>query len=297
MPAQPSPEIHLKRPVVVLDDVAMTYTTTSDASPSSQKRGRGLLSSASSVFGVREEVEVHALSPVSMVFSEGEAVGIIGRNGSGKSTMLKLMTGALMPTQGTVYASSTPVMLGVNAALIPSLSGRDNIILGCLAMGMSREMIARRFDAIVALAGLEESINRPMASYSSGMSSRLRFAIATSVSPEILIIDEALSTGDDQFKARTMNRMHQLVDGAGCVFLVSHSVTTILEMCNRVVWLDMGELIMDGGAKEVVTWYRRFTQLLLKDDGTGAAQLKRRLVQENPMITIEERVSGRRRGI
>lgn len=289
------PEIVLGRPAIVLDNVSMVYKSTEDAPQLESKKG-GIFRSARSAFGMRSSVDVHALEPTSLVFNYGEAVGIIGRNGSGKSTMLKLMTGGLQPTTGAVYASATPVLLGVNAALIPSLSGRDNVILGCLAMGMSREMIVRNYSSIVELAGLEEAINRPMASYSSGMSSRLRFAIAASVSPEILIVDEALNTGDDQFKARTLARMKELVHHAGCVFLVSHSISTVLEMCTRVIWLDMGELLMDGEPREVVKWYRKFTQALAQGDRIAAAKIKRRMVYDNPMVEIQERVSGRRRG-
>ena len=125
-------------------------------------------------------VTVHALNELSLVVERGESVGIIGRNGSGKSTLMKIISGQSKPTSGAVYASSTPIMLGVNAALVQDLSGDQNVILGCLAMGMSRVQAHEKFDGIVELSGLEKSIHLPMKSYSFGMASRLRFAIAAS---------------------------------------------------------------------------------------------------------------------
>ena len=172
-------------------------------------------------------VTVHALNELSLVVERGESVGIIGRNGSGKSTLMKIISGQSKPTSGAVYASSTPIMLGVNAALVQDLSGDQNVILGCLAMGMSRAEVDEKFNSIVELSGLEKSIHLPMKSYSSGMASRLRFAIAASVDPEILLVDEALNTGDAQFGDRSKLRMDELREQAGCVFVVSHSLDTI----------------------------------------------------------------------
>ena len=194
-------------------------------------------------------VTVQALNELSLVVERGESVGIIGRNGSGKSTLMKIISGQSKPTSGAVYASSTPIMLGVNAALVQDLSGDQNVILGCLAMGMSRAEVDEKYNSIVELSGLEKSIHLPMKSYSSGMASRLRFAIAASVDPEILLVDEALNTGDAQFGDRSKLRMDELREQAGCVFLVSHSLDTIKSMCTRVIWLDKGDLIMDGEPK------------------------------------------------
>ncbi|MFC8304527.1 ABC transporter ATP-binding protein [Specibacter sp. NPDC057265] len=219
-------------------------------------------------------VTVNALNELSLVVNRGESVGVIGRNGSGKSTLMKLVSGQIRPTHGAIHASSTPIMLGVNAALVPELSGDQNVVLGCLAMGLTREEIDERFDEIVEVSGLEKSIHLPMKSYSSGMGSRLRFAIAACANPEILLVDEALNTGDAQFAARSKKRMDELRSKAGCVLLVSHSLDTIKSMTGRVVWLDKGDLIMDGDPREVAKAYMTFTKHLSKGNNITAQKMR-----------------------
>ncbi|SDP52729.1 teichoic acid transport system ATP-binding protein [Arthrobacter sp. ok909] len=282
-------------PAVVIDKVSMTYRTTS-------RTRQNVLSSSSGWAGLKsavkqsKAVEVTALKELSLVVEHGESVGIIGRNGSGKSTLLKLVGGQVPPTSGAVYATSTPVLLGVNAALLPGLSGDENIVLGCLAMGMSRRQIDEKYDSIVDLSGLEDAIHMPMKSYSAGMASRLRFAIAASIDPEILIIDEALNTGDAQFKDRTRKRMMELLDQAGTVFLVSHSMATISDLCSRAIWIDQGELISDGEPAAVIKWYRLFTQKMAAGDRVGALKLRRRMIQDLEVADVSDRNSARRAG-
>lgn len=244
-------------PAVVIDQASLTYTV---AMASVQNSGRSLLQRLRGVTGVSQQ-HVEALKPLSLVVNTGEAVGVIGTNGSGKSTLMKVLTGHLPPTSGAVYATSTPVMLGVNAALVKQISGQDNITLGCLAMGMTRQELEEKREAVIELSGLTDNALRlPMKAYSSGMASRLQFAIATSMDPEILIIDEALNTGDAQFRARTASRIDELRQQAGCVFLVSHSLPTIREMTNRCIWIQQGELIMDGDPTEVTKTYTGYTK-------------------------------------
>ncbi|WP_237742095.1 ABC transporter ATP-binding protein [Arthrobacter sp. CAL618] len=237
---------------------------------------------------------MHALKNVSLVVGRGEAVGIIGRNGSGKSTLMKLINGRVPPSSGAIYASSRPTLLGVSAALVPDISGEQNIMLGCLAMGMSKRDIADKYQSIVDLSGLEGSIHLPLRTYSSGMASRLQFAIATAINPEILLIDEALNTGDDQFRGRTKQRMDELLGNAGCVFLVSHSLETISEMCSRVIWLDEGELVMDGQPSEVIKWYRIFAKHLAARDRFSAMKTKRRVLNSLVVPEVVVRETGRR---
>lgn len=204
--------------------------------------------------------EIPALEEVSFVVNRGETVGVIGTNGSGKSTLMKLLTGKVRPTTGEVYATSTPIMLGVNAALVKEISGRENIKLGCLAMGLSPKQAAEKYDMIVELSGLDEdALNMPLKAYSSGMAARLQFAIATSVDPDILLIDEALNTGDAQFRARTKKRLDQVRSQAGCVFLVSHSLGTIKQMCTRVIWIEQGRMLADGDPEWVCAQYEEYT--------------------------------------
>jgi teichoic acid transport system ATP-binding protein len=210
--------------------------------------------------------EVHAVKNVSFTVYQGETIGIIGTNGSGKSSLLRSVAGLTQPTNGAVYASARPVLLGVGAVLMPSLSGEKNIMLGGLAMGYSKKETAELAPAITEFAGLEEFIDLPMRTYSSGMSARLRFAIAASRNHDILIIDEALSVGDQQFRKRSEARMREMRDTAGTVFLVSHSIKSILDTCSRVIWLEKGVLKMDGDPLEVCKAYNRYTGVTSTED-------------------------------
>lgn len=256
---------------VAIDRASMTYVVRSIRPAPRRETLRQRLSRAGS--GV-EISHLEALKPLSLVVEHGESVGVIGTNGSGKSTLMKLVTGQLAPTSGAVYATDTPIMLGVNAALVPQISGEDNIILGCLAMGMSRAQADEKFDSIVELSGLRDSLHLPLKAYSSGMASRLQFAIATSVDPEILVIDEALNTGDAQFRERTRQRINVLREQAGCVFLVSHSLGTIRDMCTRAIWIERGELLMDGTPEEVTGRYQEYAGHMGKKHDKKAADLR-----------------------
>jgi teichoic acid transport system ATP-binding protein len=152
------------------------------------------------------------------------------------------------------------VLLGVGAALNPELSGRRNVYLGGTALGLRRREVDELLDSIVGFAGLREFIDMPIRAYSSGMQARLQFAIATSVRPDILLIDEALAVGDEGFQHRSRERVEELVASAGTVFLVSHSLQSVVEMCQRAVWLDAGQVRMDGPVEEVVKAYRADTK-------------------------------------
>ncbi len=281
-------------PCVVLDSVSMTYKVPTTASSGDAQDGV-LARSFRRLSGKPAQVKVNALNSLSLVVERGESVGIIGRNGSGKSTLMKLICGQEQPTGGAIYASSTPILLGVNAALVPDLSGDQNIVLGCLAMGMDRGTIDEKFDSIVDMSGLAGAIHLPMKSYSSGMGSRLRFAIAAAVDPEILLVDEALNTGDAQFVDRSRKRMDELRDNAGSVFIVSHSLSTIEDMCTRVLWLDYGDLIMDGDPKATTTAYKKFISRLGKGYEMQAYHLRDASRKRLVAAQVTSRVSGRRR--
>lgn len=280
-------------PCVVVDRVKMTYKVPSSIERSTSTR-KGIRGSLRKLLGRENLVTVSALKELSLVVERGESVGIIGRNGSGKSTLMKLISGQAAPTDGAVYASSTPVLLGVHAALVPDLSGDQNVVLGCLAMGMDMDEIDQRFESIVEVSGLDSAIYLPMKSYSSGMASRLRFAIAAAVNPEILLVDEALNTGDAQFNDRSKARMDELRAQAGCVFIVSHSLDTIRNMCTRVIWLDKGELIMDGTSEETTNLYQEFSSNLSKGNNITAARIRDEARANLVATQIMERSSGRR---
>lgn len=216
---------------------------------------------------------VRALVNVSLVAVEGEAIGIVGLNGSGKSTLLRVIAGLEQPARGRVMASARPVLLGVNAAMVPEMSGKDNVRLGCLAMGMTPQEATEAYPDIVGLSGIGKSIHYPMKTYSSGMAARLRFAIAAAAKPRVLLIDEALATGDAAFKERSEQRMRALRESAGCVFLVSHAAQTIEETCSRAIWLHRGRLIQDGSAYDVARAYRWYAWNLAKGEEKKAAGL------------------------
>ncbi|CAL9450450.1 Vitamin B12 import ATP-binding protein BtuD [Streptomyces sp. enrichment culture] len=203
---------------------------------------------------------VHAVKGVTFTAYRGEAIGLIGSNGSGKSTLLRAVAGLQPLTRGTVHALGRPSLLGVNAALMNDLTGERNVVLGGLAMGMSREEVRRRYQDIVDFSGIDERddfTSLPMRTYSSGMAARLRFSIAAAVDHEVLMIDEALATGDAAFQRRSQARIEELRERAGTVFLVSHAIGTVRDTCDRALWLEAGTLRMDGPAAEVCEAYER----------------------------------------
>ena len=280
-------QTYTRIPSVVVEDLHVVYRVQGPASTAgSPVAALKRILSGSSSGPVRE---VHAVRGVSFAAYEGDAIGVIGSNGSGKSTLLRAIAGLLPPARGAVYTKRQPSLLGVNAVLLNDLSGERNVVLGCLAMGMSRAEVDEKFNSIVELSGLEKSIHLPMKSYSSGMASRLRFAIAASVDPEILLVDEALNTGDAQFADRSKLRMDELREQAGCVFLVSHSLDTIKDMCTRVIWLDKGDLIMDGDPEAAIKAYQEFTRHLSKGNNISAT----RILDEAKANLVATEVRGR----
>ena len=190
--------------------------------------------------------EIHAIRGVSFVVNHGDAIGVIGRNGSGKSTLLQAIAGLLPPEQGCVYTSGQAALLGVNAALLDDLTGERNVVLGCLAMGMSPQATKDGYQSVVDFSGVGSFIDYPMRTYSTGMAQRLRFSIAAAKTHEILMIDEALATGDASFRAKSHEKIVQLRNDAGTVFLVAHNLAEIEASCNRVIWLEKGQIVMQG---------------------------------------------------
>ncbi|MEU0675631.1 ABC transporter ATP-binding protein [Streptomyces sp. NPDC006172] len=250
-------------PTVVVDGVDIVYRVNGTGA------GRGSATAALNRILRRGKAEkaagvrkVHAVRNVSFVAYRGEAIGLIGTNGSGKSTLLKAVAGLLPVENGQIHTDGQPSLLGVNAALMNDLTGERNVHLGGLAMGMSREQIKERYDDIVEFSGINDKgdfITLPMRTYSSGMQARLRFSIAAAKDHDVLLIDEALATGDRSFQKRSEERIRELRKHAGTVFLVSHSNKSIRDTCDRVLWLERGELRMDGPTEEVLKAYEAFT--------------------------------------
>ena len=201
--------------------------------------------------------EFWALTDVSFDVMKGEVVGIIGHNGAGKSTILKVISGILNPTKGCVEAHGDIVpMLELGSGFDYDLTGRENIFLNGAILGYSEEFLKEKYDEILEFSELGEFIEMPIRNYSSGMLMRLAFSIATVVHPEIMIVDEILAVGDANFQEKSKQRMLEMMSGGTTVLFVSHSITQIEEMCNRVVWLDHGEVKMIGEASDVCAAYQ-----------------------------------------
>lgn len=198
---------------------------------------------------------IRALRGVGFDLRRGETLGVIGPNGSGKSTLLAAMSGLLPLESGRIRGRSRPALLGVSAALRPSLSGRRNIVIGGLALGMTREEVRGRLDEIADFAGLGDFLDLPMRTYSSGMRARLLFAIATVRIPEVLLIDEALAVGDQQFRNRSRRRIDEIRASAGSVVLVTHDLNEVTDGCDRAIWLDAGVIRDQGDPAEVAAAY------------------------------------------
>ncbi|MFF9900212.1 ABC transporter ATP-binding protein [Streptomyces longispororuber] len=249
-------------PTVVADRVDIVYRVHGAGSPA----GRGAATAALGRIlrrGTSPAARtVHAVRQVSFTAHRGEAIGLVGTNGSGKSTLLKAVAGLLPVERGRIYTDGRPALLGVNAALMNDLTGERNVRLGCLAMGMSPERIAERYQEIVDFSGINDKgdfVTLPMRTYSSGMAARLRFSIGAAENHDVLLIDEALATGDRSFQRRSEARIRELRRHAGTVFLVSHNNKSIRDTCDRVLWLEHGELRADGPTDEVMAEYERFT--------------------------------------
>lgn len=200
--------------------------------------------------------EFWALKNVSFDVKPGEVVGIIGRNGSGKSTLLKVISGILKPTEGTcVCRGNIAPMLELGSGFDPDLTGRENIFLNGAILGYSKEFLESKYDEILDFSELHQFIDIPIRNYSSGMMMRLAFSTATMVQPDVLIVDEILSVGDEAFQQKSHKRMLELMSGGTTVLFVSHALEQIREMCDRVIWLEGGQIKMTGTAQEVCDAY------------------------------------------
>ena len=200
--------------------------------------------------------EFYALKNVNLQVNRGEVMGIVGRNGSGKSTLLKIVSGIYKPTSGrAVSAGRVAPMLELGSGFDQELSGRENIFLNGAILGFTEKYLQDRYQDILAFSELGEFIDMPLKTYSSGMMMRLAFSVATIIEPEILIVDEILAVGDSAFQKKSSDRMKQLMAGGTTVLLVSHSIDTIREMCDRVLWLDHGQVVDIGETKAICDAY------------------------------------------
>ena len=197
-----------------------------------------------------------ALKDVSFHIKKGEVVGLIGSNGAGKSTLLKVVSGVMKPTCGTVVVNGAiSPMIELGAGFDPELTARENIYLNGAILGYSKKFLDDKFDEIVDFSELRDFLEVPVKNFSSGMTAKLAFSIATIVNPEVLIVDEILSVGDIKFQQKSKNKMKELISGGTTVLYVSHSLQSIEEICTKVIWLEHGEIQQMGNVKKICSAY------------------------------------------
>lgn len=197
-----------------------------------------------------------ALKDINFTIEKGDVVGIIGSNGAGKSTLLKVVSGVYKPTTGMVSVDGKiSPMIELGAGFDAELTARENIFLNGAILGYSKEFILDKFDAIVEFSELKDFLDVPIKNFSSGMVAKLAFSISTIVEPEILIVDEILSVGDIKFQEKSKNKMLSMIKGGTTVLYVSHSIDSIKELCNKVIWLDHGKIVKMGNAKKICDEY------------------------------------------
>jgi teichoic acid transport system ATP-binding protein len=260
--AEPSPEAH--RWAVRVEGLSVTYRTAVESKPTLKKTLIRL--------GRRERIirEIRALRDVSFEVPHGTVLGVMGANGAGKSTLLRTMAGILPPTEGKVEVfGRVSTLLALGVGFKGELSGRDNVILGGLAAGLTRAEVNAKFDEIADFAELGDFMDMPMRTYSAGMYGRLAFSVAVNMEPDILLIDEALSTGDARFRQKSFEKMRELCAQARTILLVSHGLAAIRRLCQEVMWLNEGKIVMRDEPETVIAAYKRF--LAIEEENDEAA--------------------------
>jgi ABC-type polysaccharide/polyol phosphate transport system ATPase subunit len=224
--------------------------------------------------------EFWALRDVSLEVRRGEVVGILGRNGAGKSTLLQLICGTVAPTSGTVEVNGrVAALLELGAGFNPDFTGRENVMVSASILGLTQAQIAERFDAIVAFSELEQFIDQPVKTYSSGMYVRLAFAVAVHMAPEIFIVDEALAVGDVAFRNKCLEKIRELVDQGVTILFVTHDISTLQLLCSRVLWLDQGQTKAIGDPIRVSQDY--YAAMLSQRGAAGTQAVQPMLMQQN----------------
>lgn len=238
---------------VSIKGLSLVYKTTLDKRPTLKNRLHRITKRS------KQTRIVRAVDGLNLDIHYGKVLGVIGTNGAGKTSLMRVISGILPPTKGRVEVyGKVSTMLSLGVGFNAKLTGRDNVYLGGLAAGMTREEIDQKFDEIVDFSGLTEVIDAPMRTYSSGMYSRLAFAVAVSLDPDILIIDEALSTGDARYKVKSLERIIEMKSEHRSLIVVSHAMKTLRTICDEVIWLDRGKVMMRGEPGEVIKAYREF---------------------------------------
>lgn len=238
-----------------------------------------------------KEKPYYALHDINFEVQPGDSIGIIGLNGSGKSTLSDLLGEVTVPTTGKIRIDGRSSLIAISAGLNQDLTGEENIRMKCLMHGLDEETINSRFDDIVAFSELGEFIHQPIKSYSSGMKSRLGFAIAIHTDPDVLIVDEALSVGDETFSNKCIEKMKEFQKDGKTIFFVSHSVSQIRKMCNKALWIHYGEVRDFGDCQPVINKYSEFIKAFKAMNKEEQLKYKKEMVdeQQNRQNTVQLR--------
>jgi len=240
----------------VLDEVLIDLAGVSKDYPIFQQGSHKLAYVMARLLGSPPTNVFHALSDISFQVRKGESLGVVGVNGAGKSTLLKLIAGVVTPTGGYFNRKGRiGALLELGAGFHPEYTGRENIFLSCALMGLSRTEIQQRIDSILAFADIGQHIDQPIKHYSSGMVVRLGFAVATSVTPDVLITDEVLAVGDESFQKKCIAWLGEYLNNKGTLLLCSHSMFHVQKLCKRAIWIDAGKIKMEGHAADVTRSY------------------------------------------
>jgi ABC-type polysaccharide/polyol phosphate transport system ATPase subunit len=257
--ASEKPAVTLDRPpattpwAVKVENLSVTYRTAIEKKPTLKQTLIRL--------GRRERIirEIRAVRDVSFEVSHGAVLGVVGVNGAGKSTLLRTMAGILPPSTGRVEVfGRVSTLLSLGVGFKGELTGQENVVLGGLAAGLSRQQVAAKYEDIAEFAELGDFMEMPMRTYSSGMYGRLAFSVAVNMDPDILLIDEALSTGDARFKEKSFEKMRELCGEARTIVLVSHGLRSIRELCDEALWMHEGRIVMRDRADTVIDAYKEF---------------------------------------
>jgi ABC-type polysaccharide/polyol phosphate transport system ATPase subunit len=246
-----------------VENLSLYYRTTMESRPTLRGSLRRM--------GRRRRVvrEIRALQDVSFSVPHGQVLGVVGANGAGKSTLMRTLAGILPPTAGRVEVHGrVSTLLALGVGFNRELTGRQNVVLGGLAAGLSREQLREKYQAIVRFAELRDFMDMPMRTYSSGMYGRLAFSVAVNMDPNILLIDEALSVGDARFRKKSFRKMRQLCRQARTIVLVSHSMSSIRTLCDQAIWMHEGRLRMAGEPQAVIGAYTDFLEVNEDDPET-----------------------------
>jgi ABC-type polysaccharide/polyol phosphate transport system ATPase subunit len=246
-----------------VEGLSLVYRTTLESRPTLRGSLRRL--------GRRERVvrEIQALQDVSFSVPHGKVLGVVGANGAGKSTLMRAVAGILPPTEGRIEVHGrVSTLLALGVGFNRELTGRQNVVLGGLAAGLSREQLAAKYEKIVRFAELRDFMDLPMRTYSSGMYGRLAFSVAVNMDPNILLIDEALSVGDARFRKKSFRKMRQLCRGGRTILLVSHSMASIRDLCDEAIWMHQGRLRMWDEPGPVISAYTQYLDVSEDDPET-----------------------------